>query len=250
LQIPVFFLSAFFSQTAVGYYAFATSMLQIPTALIGNAIGQVFFQRAAKERAMGKGVGRLLDELYEYMAIIVTFPMLSIALIGPEAFSVALGAYWSEAGVYASIIAPSVLFSFAISSLPLFSVLEKQGHGLAFAIILSLGRAIPTLVGAWAGLGVRTTLALLSGSHSLIWLSASFWFYHKLRVSKWRILSHHSRYFLYSVPSLTIIAVIKWCLATSSRWILLVAVLASAIYLWLVVKRKSRIKSIIKSIFA
>jgi lipopolysaccharide exporter len=247
-QVPIVLLSFFFSQTVVGYYSYGLRVLQLPMSLIGSAISQVFLQRAAKDRALGKDLGALVEGTFERMVSLATLPLALIVLIGPEAFEIVFGAGWFEAGVYSRILAPSLLFNFAIGSLPLFSVLERQEAGLVFTGILFAGRIIPFLVGGVAQMPARFILALFSTCGALIWLLICLWQFHVLNIPQRRIIFHIGRYLIYAAPTLIITAVAKWWLELPSPWVLLSAVLASFLYCGLVLRHDSELQKNLKMI--
>ena len=48
--LPIFILTMYFNPTIVGYYALGLMVLQLPLSLIGSAVTQVFFQKAAEAK--------------------------------------------------------------------------------------------------------------------------------------------------------------------------------------------------------
>jgi len=242
------FLSILFSQTAVGYYSYGKRILQLPLSLIGSAVSQVFFQRAAKARSLGKDFGVLMEETFERMISLAILPLALVVLIGPEIFEVVFGSRWREAGVYSRILAPSLLFNFAIGSLPLFSVLERQGTGLIFTVILFAGRIVPFLVGGMIHASARFTLILFSISNMLIWLLVCLWQFHVFNIPLRRVAFHIGRYLIYAVPTLIIVAFARWWLDLPSPWVLLLAVLASFLYYGFVLRHDHKFQRKLKTI--
>lgn len=156
-QLPVLLLSAFFSPVIVGFYALGMRVLQTPVNLIGGAIAQVFFQRAAEARRE-RSLGILVENVFRVLVTIGLFPVLILAIIGGDIFSVIFGEVWRDAGVYAQILAIWVIIWFISSPLStLYIILEKQDFGFTYNIANLLTRLISLIVG---GLMNSVTIAL------------------------------------------------------------------------------------------
>jgi O-antigen/teichoic acid export membrane protein len=215
--------------------------------LIGSSIGQVFYQRASEKRALGTDLSKLVEGMFTRLLAFGTLPMLILALIGPDIFKVVFGSQWTEAGIYTRILVLPLFFNFAIGSLPLFSVLERQGVGLVFVATLFVGRVAPFLIGEWAQATVRSTLLLFSFVNAVIWLSLCFWQFLAVGLPWQRVLSHIGRYLAYAFPSLLITVMAKWVLRCSSVCLLFVAVVASLPYWALIVRQDPELKKVLKT---
>ncbi|MBN2537004.1 oligosaccharide flippase family protein, partial [candidate division WOR-3 bacterium] len=84
-QLPALLLSRFFSTAVVGHYALGFRTLQLPMSLVGTAIGQVFFRRAAIARHEGRLAG-LVENAFGQLAKLGLFPLLLLSLVGRELF--------------------------------------------------------------------------------------------------------------------------------------------------------------------
>jgi lipopolysaccharide exporter len=146
-QLPTFWLAFAFSATVVGYYSVGTRLLRVPMNVIGGAIGQVFYERAAKAREAGT-LPRVVEVTFRVLVTIGLFPLLVMTLCGRDLFVVILGARWAEAGVYVQILALWMFFWFLSAPLmQLINVLEKQEWGLTFNAVLLVSRAASLAVG-------------------------------------------------------------------------------------------------------
>jgi lipopolysaccharide exporter len=147
-QLPTFWLASAFSAVVVGYYAVGTRLLRVPMNVIGGAIGQVFFERAAKGKKAGT-LASVVEVTFRGLVILGLFPLLILTVCGKELAVVALGARWAEAGVYVQILAPWMFFWFLSAPLmTLINVLEKQEWGLAFNAALLASRAAALAIGS------------------------------------------------------------------------------------------------------
>lgn len=150
-QLPAFLLSHYFSSAVVGQYSLGNRVLQVPMSLIGAAISQVFFQRAAVAKAEGV-LARTVESGFRYLVAFGMFPLLLLMLVGHDVFVVLLGERWAEAGVYAQILSVWTFVWFISSPLStLFSVLERQDLALANNLIIFGTRLLALLLGGLLG---------------------------------------------------------------------------------------------------
>lgn len=229
LQFPIFLLSALFSASDVGYYALAMVVLQLPINLIGSATSQVFFQRAANAKFDGK-LSNIVEDIFFRLAVIGTFPFLLLALTGKEIFIVAFGAQWSEAGVYAQILAIWIYFVFLISPIStVFTVLEKQRLFLLFTIILFGTRALALIVGGTSG-DIRIALMLFSAVGAIDYAGMGLWIFDKVGATKSKILKNSIGLIGYCIFAFGLIAIAKWMLFLSSPTIIILDTILLILY--------------------
>jgi O-antigen/teichoic acid export membrane protein len=125
-QLPVLMLGAFFSPTVVGFYALGFRIIQIPMGLIGGAISQVFLQRASVAKTSGQ-LALLVEGLFQKLLTISLLPSLILMVVGEDLFILVFGQNWSEAGIYAQLLALWGLIWFISSPLStVYIVLEQQ----------------------------------------------------------------------------------------------------------------------------
>lgn len=168
VQLPPLLLAVFFSSTVVGFYALGHRLLSIPMSLIGSSIAQVFYQRAAEARNQGM-LHSVVRNTFVRLVALGAFPLILIMISGREIFSVIFGSQWAEAGIYAQILAPWILFVFLGSPFStLFSVLEMQGTGLFFNVILLITRVASLVIGGLTG-SILLALLLYAGTGTIMW---------------------------------------------------------------------------------
>ena len=148
VQVTPFLLALFFSPVVVGYYSMAYLILRLPSKLIGNALGTVFFQRASSEKNLTGGVKTVVAVVHTRLVSLGMFACLIVMITGPELFSFILGSKWATAGVYAQIFAPSFFVAFISTPLAyMYSVLEEQAASMWFNFLLLLSSVIALIVG-------------------------------------------------------------------------------------------------------
>lgn len=151
-QITPIIFAFFFNPTIVGYYAIALHVISMPMQLIGNAIGQVFFQRASEENNKTGNIKNIVTELHRRLLTVWIFPTLLLMILGPQLFLFVFGNAWSESGLYAAILAPWFLLVFITSPLStLFNVFERLEINLALNALVLISRIMVLLIGGFIG---------------------------------------------------------------------------------------------------
>jgi lipopolysaccharide exporter len=168
-SLPALMLAPFFSSTVVGFFALGQRILGMPMSLMGSAVAQVFFPRAAEARHNGT-LHVLVGKAFSKLLSMGIFVFLIVMIAGRELFSVVFGNHWAEAGFYAQILAPWIMFQFISSPMStLFSVLEMQEVGLIFNSILLVTRVASLAIGGILQ-SIVLSLALFSVSGALLYL--------------------------------------------------------------------------------
>lgn len=173
VQLPTMMLAFFFSPVVVGLYALGNRILTQPLKFIGQAISQVFYQRAAVAAAEDT-LKQVVEKTAYLLAKLGFFPMILIAVLGPDLFSFVFGEQWREAGVYTQILVPWSMCVFVASPLSsLNSVLEKQGIGLLFNVLQVSTRLGSLVIGGITGnILLGLILFSFSGVFTVIWFLA------------------------------------------------------------------------------
>lgn len=150
-QIMPILLVAFYDPQVAGLFAMAQNLLVIPSVFIGQAIGQVFLQKASVARYEGN-LKELSIRAYTILLRLGFFPILLISFFAPPVFSFVLGPEWLEAGSFARVLGPWLAFAFAYSPMStLFSILDRQGIGLVSEIIYISARVAAFWIGSTFG---------------------------------------------------------------------------------------------------
>lgn len=151
-QVTPLIFSFFFGPTVVGFYSIALSVVSMPMTLIGNAIGQVFFQKASEEKNKTGNIKNIVTELHQRLFKIGIFPTFLLIILGSNLFSVIFGDAWTSAGLFAAILAPWFFLVFITSPLStLFTVFERLEIVLAINFVVLLSRLIVLIIGGMLG---------------------------------------------------------------------------------------------------
>jgi lipopolysaccharide exporter len=237
-QLPAFLLAIFFSSTIVGYYALGFRVFQLPMNFIGNAIGQVFFQRSAESRAQGK-LTFLVANVFRSLTTIILFPTLVLTIIGKDLFIVIFGPDWAEAGVYAQVLAIWGFVWFISSPLTnLHATLEMQEFGVKINIIRFSTRLLALAIGGWLN-SPRLAIGLFAlagvlvyGYHVWVLLKAS-------GVANATIVSSFQYPLVLSLPACLLLLLLKMFQVDSWVVVGVSAIIALAYYLYSLKKEPS-----------
>lgn len=203
-QLPALLLAGFFSSTIVGYHAIGMRVVYLPMSLLGSAIGQVFFQRAAEANRVGD-LADTVRSVFQLLVALVFFPLLVLTVAGEDLFAVVLGGRWSEAGVYAQILGPWMFLVFTSSPMStLLRVLERQQTALYLNSVIFSSRLLSFVLGGYLG-NPRLALALFSASGVLIYGWYTLYILSLAGVSRRYSITILLRYVLYALPGLAMV---------------------------------------------
>lgn len=104
-QIPILFIASLYGGQVVGYYGLAKSLVAIPTILIGNSIGDVFYGEAATlSKTNPERLKQLSIGMFKKLLFIGIVPLTCFMVFAPVTFKLLFGDEWYEAGIYARIM--------------------------------------------------------------------------------------------------------------------------------------------------
>lgn len=104
-SLPVLMLTAFFGPASAGFYTLGRTVLAMPSRLIGNAVGDVFYPRIAEAVNNNENATKLIKKATIALAGVGILPFGMVIIFGPFLFSFVFGEEWIIAGEYARWIA-------------------------------------------------------------------------------------------------------------------------------------------------
>lgn len=174
-QLPPLMFAALFSTGAAGLYALAHRILAMPMSLVGDAVGKVFFSRAAEAYREGL-LAPLVEKVHGKLAEIAMPITVLVIISGPELFALIFGESWRESGYFARYMSPWLYMVFITSPLStLFSIMEKERFGMFFQTFLLLARLVAILVGSSLLNSLLGTVIVFSGVSALFWIGFLIW---------------------------------------------------------------------------
>lgn len=147
IQLPPLLFAAMFSTSSAGIFMLTHRVLTMPMQLVGRAIADVFFSRAAEARRHGN-MGQLVADIHEKLVHIIMPLVLILILVGPDLFTMVFGSDWRQAGIFAQWMAIFLYFKFITSPLSqIVSILEKQIQGTIFQATLMATQLFGIIIG-------------------------------------------------------------------------------------------------------
>lgn len=130
--IVAFLVIYFFGKEIFGSYSYALIMLSVPIAIIGQAIGQVFFKKCSDVINEGKDVLPLIFKTMKLLLVISFFPFTILFFFGEPIFGFVFGEEWRVAGYYSEILAIYMFFNFLVSPISNLPIILKRQKAYFF----------------------------------------------------------------------------------------------------------------------
>ncbi|MFJ4066654.1 lipopolysaccharide biosynthesis protein [Pseudomonas sp. NPDC089996] len=114
---PVFYISAVYGTEILGQFSMVMATIFLPSGLVGAAIGQVFYQRAAlhaEEPLVLKGLWNMTIRKLALFGIPI---YLCAGILSPWIYPFVLGGQWHDAGLYAQVLMVAALSAFVSTPL-------------------------------------------------------------------------------------------------------------------------------------
>jgi lipopolysaccharide exporter len=158
---PTLLLGLLYGAETAGFFYLAQRTLAAPVNFVGVVVGQTYLGEARRLRQEGKSADllRLFSRL-TLLSLAVSLVFMTILLaVGRTLFISVFGQEWSEAGLFAQLLAPLLAVRFVVSPVSAtFSLVERQTLQLpwevANLVALALGFAVGPLVGLSAAKAV------------------------------------------------------------------------------------------------
>ena len=248
-SLPTFILSIYFNSAILGYYSLCLMVLGFPLGLIGNAIGQVFFQNAAEAKNISQTkLSETVEKVLKPLIVLAYFPTIIFVLIGPELFGVVFGVGWQESGVYARYLSFWIAIVFIAAPIStLFSIFQKQKIGLIFNFIQMVSRVIALLIGAIMG-NVLIAIILFAIVGCISNLIPLLYFLKLSDVSILKTLRIFFNYFLLSVPFIIIILFIQYLSLINDIGLVIFSFIVTILYYFLAIKNDPELIILLKEI--
>lgn len=145
--LPQLFLTSQYGVHYAGLCTMASSLLSIPINFVGQAMGQVFIQRASIAKN-SNNISSISMKAYLLLLKIGFFPIALISIFAPPLFSFFLGERWGASGIYAIVLVPFIAYRFAFSPLSmLYLILDKQESSVVHEVTYLVSRIFGLALG-------------------------------------------------------------------------------------------------------
>lgn len=110
--VPPVLLAIHFNAAVAGAYWLASRVCQMPIVFLGDAVRQVFYERAAAQFNRGEGLLRFLTMSTIGLVLCVIAPFAITIFYAPELYEFAFGEDWFRAGIYTQWLIVPWVFNF------------------------------------------------------------------------------------------------------------------------------------------
>jgi O-antigen/teichoic acid export membrane protein len=143
-QSPLLAIGSVFSLEILGAYGFAQRILAAPSALVGQAVGQIFLQHIGRRDMDYPAIKRLMVRVWLAMAGLGVVPFAALLVFGGPMFEIVFGPQWRGAGEIAGACAPLLFVRFVSSpTSTIYYRLELQSSQLALVVVALIVRTAP-----------------------------------------------------------------------------------------------------------
>jgi O-antigen/teichoic acid export membrane protein len=147
-QLPLFLLTRWFGAGAAGDYGLANRMVTTPMGLVGQSVGQVFYQEAAAIQNKGGSLANIVKVTYKRLFKIGLIPFILLAFLAPWIFKLVFSADYVSSGEITRILIPWLFIMFLNSPLTfIITVLNKQRQMVLYDICLLIARFLALYFG-------------------------------------------------------------------------------------------------------
>lgn len=137
LNVSNILISLIYSTQLLGFFSLVNRALGMPSSLIGNSIGQVFFQQASKEKQQTNNTISIFKSTFKKLVLIGIPVFTLIFFFVEDIFAFVFGEEWRIAGYYTKLLTPMFFIRFLSSTLSqILNIFEKQKIALLINIIL------------------------------------------------------------------------------------------------------------------
>lgn len=135
---PIFYISAVFGTEILGQFSIVMATIFLPSGLIGAAIGQVFYQRAASHYDEPLLLRSLWSLTVRKLAIFGAPIYVFAGALSPWLYPLVLGSQWHDAGVYAQVLVVAAFCSFISTPLDRVSLVLRYNFYMPLLHVLRL----------------------------------------------------------------------------------------------------------------
>lgn len=153
IGLPIVLLTSMFGPGPTGQYAITVLMLGAPVMLLGDAVGEVFYQKITRAIAdRSEAVTSLIKQATIVLVALGGIAFGAVVLYGDWIFPKLFGSQWGRAGEYSQWIALWMIAMLAsrpaVSAMP---ALRLQSTLLFYEVIVTVGRCIALYAGSRFG---------------------------------------------------------------------------------------------------
>lgn len=131
-----------FGTVTLGFWSLANSFVYMPSVLVSQAVGQVYYRKAVALRNSVAESVRLFDRTVVLLACGSFVPFAAMAVAAPYLFAFVFGEEWRVAGEYAQVMMPAVWLRFVTAPV----ATTAMAHGANRVLVWISGLQIVAIV--------------------------------------------------------------------------------------------------------
>lgn len=164
-------VSGFYSVSTLGFYSIGQRVLGAPVQLIGNAIGQVFFQRASEAKNTTGTTYEVIRRARNALLICGLLIFVPLVFVIEPLLAFVFGEEWRPAGQYAQLLIPLIAARFVTSPIVLMNHINEQhiAH-LVFNLALLTSTVAVILGCGRGGLAPSEMFLMLSLANAAVYI--------------------------------------------------------------------------------
>jgi len=171
-------ITVHFSVTILGLYTLVQRVLMLPTILIGDSIGKVFFQEASVEKAASGSINNTFKKTLNKLFLIILPVSVICYFFVEDIFVLFFGKSWRVAGQYAQASLPLIIVQFITSPLAyVWSLFERLKEAMWSQVIFFLFSLLAFIVLTKKNLDFLSILKYYSAIMSVYYLGLLFVFW-------------------------------------------------------------------------
>lgn len=169
------FISTVYSASTLGFYSLGNTAIGMPSSLLGNSVGQVFFEKANEERNRTGRAVHTFNSTFRGLLLIAIPTFVILFFIVEDLFAFIFGEQWRIAGQYAKIMLPLFFIRFVTAPISTInSVFEKQKISLTWQLSLLVTTFIVFYISSIANLDIINFLYFFSSASFILYLILYF----------------------------------------------------------------------------
>ena len=147
-NVPIIMVTNYFTSSITGFFSFANKVTALPISFIGNAIGEVYRQKASEEYALHGNCKELYLKTLFKLSLLGLLSFIFLFSTSEFLFGFVFGQEWVEAGKIAKYL--SFLIFFQLISTPLaYTITFNKSQ--KYDMILQFLRAMGSIFAIFAG---------------------------------------------------------------------------------------------------
>jgi len=178
-------ISVYYGEFALGLFGFAFRYLRVPLVVFGTSIGQVLNEKWSRDLNENHSIRSSVVKIVLFLAGTGLIPFAILFFFGEPIFTFVFGADWTQAGVYAEILAPWLFINFMaspISSIPI--LVQRQRDFFKVSVVSGVLNIATLAILSEYGYDFIQVLWTLSGLNVVILLFVLFWLVHVASVGR------------------------------------------------------------------